>query len=96
MNEEPKKEFAKQADHDFFDIVELPDFVNMPSDQGMIANVEEANSLEDGIDEQELSIPKMAATNDLHKVTEESKVSFLRVIEQAFQVVLQSAIKNIH
>jgi hypothetical protein len=35
-----KKEFALKTDHDREDLIELPHFINFPSDQGLIADEE--------------------------------------------------------
>ena len=41
LNEEPKQEFALKTDHDKGDIIELPKFVNLPSDQGIAEHPDE-------------------------------------------------------
>ena len=35
LNDEPKQEFALKTDHDKGDIIELPKFLNLPSNQGI-------------------------------------------------------------
>ena len=42
---EPKQEFAAKTSHDRSDIIELPEFVNIPSDQGTVQSAEEALEL---------------------------------------------------
>ena len=42
---EPKQEFAAKTSHDRSDIIELPEFVNLPSDQGTVGRAEETLEL---------------------------------------------------
>ena len=42
---EPKQEFATKMSHDRSDIIELPEFINIPSDQGTVEGAEEALEL---------------------------------------------------
>ena len=45
MVNEPKQEFAAKTSHDKSDIIELPEFINIPSDQGTVQGAEEASEL---------------------------------------------------
>ena len=45
MADEPKQEFALRADHDRTDYIEPSKFLNLPSDQGIIAEEEELDNL---------------------------------------------------
>lgn len=45
LSDEPKQEFALRADHDRTDYIEPSKFVNLPSDQGIIAAEEELDNL---------------------------------------------------
>lgn len=44
LTDEPKKEFALKSDHDREDLVELPEFINLPSEQGWVPGDEEVES----------------------------------------------------
>ncbi len=48
-----------KSDHDRYDIIELPEFVNLPSDQGIVAGVEKAE--ERGPEKLEGAAPDVAA-----------------------------------
>ena len=43
--DEPKQEFAMKMSHDRSDIIELPEFINIPSNQGTVHGAEEALDL---------------------------------------------------
>ncbi len=48
LADEPRKEFALKTAHDREDLIELPEFVNIPSDQGIAAGEpEEAHDIND-------------------------------------------------
>ena len=51
LPDEPKREIALRQSHDFEDKTEVPKFINLPSDQGLLAPADEAADLIENLEE---------------------------------------------